>query len=213
MSIKSHTDLVVLDTIVHLIKAVPRHLNRDQLERIASDNSAQSEIPLWAGASEHFNMLAWEAKVHLLAAQGRFPRPDDKAPAAMVEQIIEQIRDMQAGKQIGYPFPGDIAMREGVQLSLARNGFDLHTLPLPPTLHELIDRGEERPDHVSQERWDRAIASYNHAMTIENSPGAVDPEDYEPYEFEWTEEHERQSKEWLAESGPDAAEEDATYRM
>lgn len=170
MSKNGRTELVVLDTIVHLIKEVPRHLDRDQLERMASNKSAQREALLWAGASKDFNRLAWEAKVSILAAQGRFPRPGDKAPAAMEEQIIDQIREMQAGKQIGYPFPGDVAIREGVLLSLARNGFDLETLTLPPTLHQLIDRGEERPDHVSQERWDKAIVAYNHAMTLENTP-------------------------------------------
>jgi hypothetical protein len=132
----------------------------------------------------------------------------------MTDEIIDQIRDMQAGKNIGYPFPGHIVIREGIQISLKRNSFDLTSLPLPPTLQELIDRGEARPDHVSQERWDRAIASYNHSMTIENSPGAVDPEDYDNFVPEWTEEEEEFTQKMMAELEVDATEEqpDATYR-
>jgi hypothetical protein len=170
MSIKSHTDLVVLDTLVHLVRQVPWGPGRDQLEQVAENNRVACDALVWAGAWDHFNRLAWEAELHTLAAEGRFPREGDKAIAKMTDAVIDQIRDMQVGKKIGYPFPGHIAIREGVQLSLTRNGFDLETLPVPPTLHELIDRGEERPVHVSQERWDKAIAAYNHAMTLENTP-------------------------------------------
>lgn len=212
MSIKSHTDLVVLDTLVHLVRQVPWGPTRDQLERIATARKAEAKTPAWAGAWDHFNKLAWEAELHTLAAEARFPREGDKAVLRMTDDIIDQIRDMQAEKQVGYRFPGHVAIREGVELSLKRNDFALETLPLPPTLYELIDRGDERPDHVSQERWDQAIASYSHSMTIENSPSAVDPEEYEPYELEWTGEHERQTQEFMAEL---AADEDAdtTYRM
>lgn len=210
MSAKSHTDLVVLDTIVHLIRVVPRHLKRDQLESTAANLSALAETPLWAGASENFNKLAWEAKVHILAAQGRFPRPGDYASSDMAAQIIDQIREMQAGKAIGYPFPGDIAIREAIQISLERNGFDLNTLPLPPTLYELIDRGDERPDDVSPARWGRAVAAYNHAMTIENSPGAVDHEDYLP---EWEEDSEEPDRELMAELASEVEEEEIILRI
>lgn len=167
---KTHTDLAIMDTLVHLVRQVPWGPTRDQLEKIATDRRLEAETPAWAGAWDYYNKLAWEADLYTLAAEGRFPRAHDKAILLMTDEVVDQIRDMQEGRDLYYPFPGHIAIREGVQISLKRNGFDLRTLTLPPSLEERIDRGEERPDHVSQERWDKALAAYNRAMLLENTP-------------------------------------------
>ena len=167
---KTHTDLVVLDTLVHLVRQVPWGPTRDQLEKIAADRGMEAENPAWAGAWDYHNKLAWEADLYTLAAEGRFPRANDKAVLLMTDEIVDQIKDMQEGRGSDYPFPGTTSIREGVQISLKRNGFDLQSLTLPPSLEERIDCGEERPEHISQERWDKAVAAYNHAMLIENTP-------------------------------------------
>jgi hypothetical protein len=167
---KAHTDLVILDTLVHLVRQVPWGPTRDQLEKVASERRLEAETPAWAGAWDYYNKLAWEADLYTLAAEGRFPRSHDKAIPMMTDEIVDQIRDMQDGRGVIYPYPAHLAIREGVQFSLKRNGFDLQTLSLPPTLEERIDRGDERPAHVSQDRWDKAVAAYNRAMLLENTP-------------------------------------------
>jgi hypothetical protein len=131
--------------------------------------------------------LHWKSELYALAAAGRFPRAEDRIVENFAENIVEDIREFQRS---GYP-GNSIALKdisEAVAAHLQAEGIELPNLVLPPSIEELIDSGAERPDHIGQERWDKAVDNYYHRMTLENTPdefinggGDYDDEYYPPY--------------------------------
>lgn len=115
------------------------------------------------------DQLGWKGELYALAAAGRYPRPGDLTVENFAESIIEDIRMFQTN---GYS-TATSAMRDvsaAVSEYLQAEGIALEDVMLPPTIDQLIDAGAERPDHVDQVRWDRAVRDYNHRMTLDNTP-------------------------------------------
>ena len=131
------------------------------------------------------DQLGWKRELYALAAAGRYPRPGDLTVENFAESIVEDIRLFQAN---GYS-TATSAMRDvsaAVSSYLQAEGIALEAVILPPTIDELIDAGAERPGHVDQERWDRAVRDYNHRMTLDNTPsdfinGGSDYDDHSLY--------------------------------
>lgn len=164
------TDRVVFETIVKLVRQVPWGQSRDALENKADQIESSMQItPTGNGRARADDAIGWQADLYRLAAHTRFPREEDTAVGRFVEGIVEGIRVLQ---EIGYATsPRSIRdVSVALESSLDALGFSLADLPLPPTLHELLDRGDDRPDYVTEERWKAAEKSYYRQMTLDNTP-------------------------------------------
>lgn len=213
IKLDSVTDRIVRHTLVHLMRKVPWGPSRDALEKesarfrseageatreinsiVLNDifthnarggveddgirNARKREEVLRRTSEE----LHWKSELYALAAGGRFPRADDQIVDNFAESIIDDIRDFQSNGYSGRT----IALRdisEAVSSRLQDEGIDLAEVVLPPTIWELIDSGADRPDHIDQDRWDKAVASYYHRMTLDNTPseyvnGGYDADEY-----------------------------------
>ncbi|NTF23515.1 hypothetical protein G6L37_34660 [Agrobacterium rubi] len=115
------------------------------------------------------DQLGWRYELYALAAAGRYPQPGDMTVDNFAESIIEDIRTFQtSGCSTATCALKDVS--EAVSSYLEAEGIALNDIILPPTLDELIDAGAEKPEHVDQDRWDRAVKAYYHQMTLDNTP-------------------------------------------
>lgn len=181
------TDRVVFETLVQLVRKVTWGPTRDQLERQAHDMREQSAAlknrwhesfdrggyaagrEILVGLERQMSELDWKSDLFILAAQARFPREDDRVVGNFTENLVEDLREFQAK---GYTMHS-AAMRdvsEVVERVLDGAGLSLSDLRLPLTIDELIDRGAERPAHVSEERWEKEVKAFYRRMTLDNTP-------------------------------------------
>lgn len=164
------TDRVVFETLVKLVRKVPWGPSRDALERHADEIEKSMEfVAVGNGGPRADDAMAWQMELYRLASEARFPREGDTVVARFVEDLVDDIRLLQ---EIGYATsPRSIRdVSVALESSLDALGFSLADLPLPPTLHELLDRGADRPDYVTEERWKAAEKSYYRQMTLDNTP-------------------------------------------
>lgn len=184
-------DKTILNTLVHLVREAPWGPTRQALEVKA--------VALRAGGTRAGD---WQADIHEFAAAVRFPREDDSQVQKMTGYVKEEIRATIAGDHFR---PND-ARSEGVRIALqaalaGMSAEDLRTLQIVVTseivderaakqaeatrLFDLIDMGEERPIDVTEERWSAAVRSYNHQMTLENTPDEFLYPDRDAGDFDW----------------------------
>lgn len=160
------TDKIVFDTLVSLVRKVPWGPSREMLEREAGRMRAQAD---GHSSRETADELRWQAELFLLASQTRFPREGDAVLSSFTEALVEDVRTFQEhGLTWDPPSMRDVS--EAVSGSVAAHGVALADLSLPPTVYELIDQGRDRPHYVDEDRWDRAVQSYYHRMTLDNTP-------------------------------------------
>jgi hypothetical protein len=182
------TDKVVFETLVQLVRKVTWGPTRDQLERQAHDMREQAaalkakwhesfalggyaagEREMQAGLERQMSELDWKSDLFILAAQARFPREGDRVVGNFTENLVEDLREFQAkGYRMHSAAMRDVS--EVVERVLDDAGLSLSDLPLPPTIDELIDRGAERPAHVSEERWEKEVRAFYRRMTLDNTP-------------------------------------------
>lgn len=188
-------EIIVVDTVVHLIRKVRWGATRDQLEAKAAEFTERCRLAemaskdflsysrksgvsasAWREHSEkhtasvrNTNGLRWSAYLHRLAAECRFERDGDKLLSSLREEILDHLRWVKAGKPNTSRTPSHPDIQFGASESLKTRGLRLNDISLPPTLMEMVERGMERPQEVSQERWDDAVSLFYRRMDSENS--------------------------------------------
>ncbi|MGO7821159.1 hypothetical protein ACC684_28325 [Rhizobium ruizarguesonis] len=91
-------ETVIQDALVNLVRRVQWGLSREELERQASQFNDEASFERgMADNHETANNLIWKSDLCDFAAQVRFPREGDLAPARMRRRIKLALRDMCDG--------------------------------------------------------------------------------------------------------------------
>jgi hypothetical protein len=190
----NNTDKLVRHTLVQLLRKVPWGPKRETLvseaarfhnEKLATkaklDDLRQKNFYSLTSGDDAvdpeqikklrvaFDEFGWRSELYSLAAAARYPSDEDKTVERFAQAIIEDIREF---KRDGFN-ERTVALRDISRIVsdyLEAEGLELSDVVLPPTIHELIDAGAERPTHIDEERWDRALEAYYHQMTLDNTP-------------------------------------------
>ncbi len=94
-----HIEQVVTETLVNLVRQVPWGPSRAELMATSRKLSGEASFERgWDNYSTAAN-LSWEASMHQLAAEARFPREGDGQLRRFKNEIISALEDLVHGRE------------------------------------------------------------------------------------------------------------------
>ena len=194
-------DTTIRNTLVNIVREAPWGPSRQALEAKADALRAEADAELGRGYNfARSDAFRWQADIHQFAAAVRFPREGDDQVEKMAGHVKEEIRAIVAGKTGRMNAARSESIKTALQKALAEmSAEEVRTLQIviaseivderaeAARVHDMIDSGADRPSDITEERWNAALQSYSHQMTLENTPDEfLYPDRDDGADFDWS---------------------------